>query len=317
MPESPPPALPGGTRREGAPVDRRVAELFVAGAGVLTECPVWDDRTQRLLWTDIYAGTLNSCDAQGGDRRQQKVGLPLGSFAPRESHGFVLALETGLALSGDDASTWTAVGEHRALPTKVRFNDGACDPAGRFLAGTMGHLEEPHAGALYRLDPPDPAGHLAAPVVAIDGTTVSNGIGWSLDGRRVYYVDSAERRLDVLAYDLGAGVLADRRPLVRFGPDDGYPDGLAVDAEGCVWLAFWDGGRVARYTPDGELVGVVDVPVARVSSCAFGGPDLTDLFITTASYQLTKAEREAEPLCGSIFRCRPGATGLPIRRYAG
>lgn len=302
----------------GDGVESWVAELFVPDAGTLTEGPRWDDRTGRLLWTDIYGGTLNSCDASGGDRRSVSTGRPLGSYAPRQTAGYVLALDSGLALCDDeDVSRWRPLGEHSSQPSTLRFNDGACDPAGRFFAGSMGHGEEPAAGALYRLDLPRADGTIPDPVLVLDGSTVSNGIDWSPDGTHMYYVDSAYPRLDVLDYDVATGGLSGRRPLTEFGADDGLPDGLVVDAESCIWLAFWDGGVVRRIAPDGTVVGIVDVPVSRVSSCTFGGADLRDLFITTASYQLSAAEKDQQPSSGSIFRCRPGATGVPVRRYAG
>lgn len=298
-------------------MQRWMAELFVADAGELTECPRWDDRAGRLLWVDIYAGTLNSVDATGHDRRSQNAGLPLGSFAPRRGEGYVLALETGLGLSGPDIAAWTPVSEHRSLPSTIRSNDGSCDPAGRFFAGTMAHDEAPHAGELLRLDVPKPGEPPPAPETVVPRTTVSNGIGWSADGRRAYYVDSGERRLDVFDYDVDTGELSNRRPLVSFGPSDGYPDGLTVDAEDHIWVAFWDGGVVRRFSAAGQLTGIVDVPVPRVSSCTFGGAGLDELFITTAHYQLSPEERAKHPLSGSIFRCRTGITGVPVRRYNG
>jgi sugar lactone lactonase YvrE len=293
------------------------AELLVPGAGVLTECPRWDDRAERLLWVDIYGGTLQSSDAEGGDRTSMSVGQPLGSFAPRRGEGYVLALESGLAVSGPDVTGWAPVGPQRARPSRLRSNDGACDARGRFFAGTMEHGEEPHAGAVYRLDPAAPDGRLSDPVRVIDRTTVSNGIGWSPDGTRAYYVDSAELRVDVFDYDLESGELAHRRPLATYVESDGFPDGLTVDAEGCLWVAFWGGGVVRRLSPDGDLLGLVELPVAQVSSCAFGGADLAELYITTASYQLTQEQHAAQPESGSIFRCRPGPSGLPVARFAG
>ena len=206
-------------------VQRWQATLFVADAGTLTEGPRWDERSGRLHWTDIYDGTLNSCDASGGDRRSMSTGLPLGSFAPRRQGGYVLALETGLALSGDDAANWTPVGEHRTQPSRLRANDGACDPVGRFFAGTMAHDEAPHAGALYRLDAAGPDGAVPDPVLVVQGTSVSNGLDFSPDGTLMYYADSAELRLDVFSYDLGDGELSRRRPLVAFSTADGSRTG--------------------------------------------------------------------------------------------
>jgi sugar lactone lactonase YvrE len=305
------------SRMAAIDVPRWQAELFVPAAGVLTEGPRWDDRTQRLLWTDIYAGTLNSCDGRGADRRSTATGLTLGSFAPREAGGYVLALDTGFAVSGDDVSAWVPVGEQRAAGSTIRSNDGCCDAAGRFFAGTMDHEEAPHAGSVYRLDAAGPDGSIPSPVEIFDGATVSNGIDWSPDSTRMYYVDSAESRLDVLDYDLAAGAVSGRRPLVEFPEAYGAPDGLTVDAAGAIWVAFWGGGVVRRFSTEGRLTGVVALPVPRVSSCTFGGPNLDELFVTTASYQMSAIELPAAPLSGSIFRCRPGAVGRPVRRYAG
>ena len=298
-------------------VPRWTAELFVADAGELAECPRWDDRTGRLLWVDIYAGTLNSVDASGADRRSQTAGLALGSFAPREGEGYVLALETGFALSGAEIADWTPVGRHRTTPSALRSNDGSCDPAGRFFAGTMAHDEAPHAGELLCLDVPARGQLPPTPVPVLSRTTVSNGIGWLADGSRAYYVDSHERRLDVFDCDPDTGAFTNRRALISFGPDDGYPDGLTVDAEDQIWVAFWDGGVVRRFSPDGGLTGLIDVPVPRVSSCTFGGVNLDEVFITSASHRLTAAERAQHPLSGSIFQCRPGVSGVPVRRYNG
>jgi sugar lactone lactonase YvrE len=298
-------------------VPRWTAELFVPDAGTLTEGPRWDERTGRLLWTDIYAGTLESCDGDGGDRRSVGTGLPLGSFAPRESGGYVLALETGLALCDEDPSRWVPVGPQRRRPTVVRSNDGACDAAGRFFAGTMAHDEAPRAGALYRLDQARADGTAPDPVEVLSPTSVSNGIDWSPDSTLMYFADSGELRVEVFAYDLATGEMSDRRTFVEGPAAEGEPDGLCVDTEGYVWVAYWDGGVVRRFDPDGTLVGVVEVPVPRVTSCTFGGDGLDELLITTARYQLDAAALAAAPASGSIFRCRPGPVGHPVQRYAG
>ncbi|GAA1996632.1 SMP-30/gluconolactonase/LRE family protein [Catenulispora subtropica] len=300
------------------PVDVWRAEVFVPDAGALCEGPRWDERSERLLWVDILAGRLHEADITGRRLAGHDVGLPLGSFAPRESGGHVLALETGFAVVDAD---WSAgprpIGTHRSRPTPIRFNDGVCDPFGRFFAGTMDYDEAPGAGTVFRLDPPGADGEFPEAVPVITGTTVSNGLGWSDDGRTMYFVDSVARTVDAFDYDPGGGTPTNRRTLISIAEGDGFPDGLAVAADGFLWLALWDGGQVRRYTPDGELAGIVEVPVGRVSACTFAGPDLDELIITTARQGLDEATLAAQPASGSLFRCRTGHTGRPVSRYHG
>jgi sugar lactone lactonase YvrE len=293
------------------------ADLLIAQAGDLCEGPCWDERTQRLLWTDIYASVVNEATADGRTVAQHATGSPTGSFAPRADEGYVVATETGFALVDHNWQVWEPVSRQRRLPSPVRSNDGRCDPRGRFVAGTMGHHEEPDAGNLYRLDPRSADGTIAEPVVVVAHTTVSNGVDWSTDARTMYYVDSATQRVDVFDYDLDTGTPTRRRPFVEVAPEEGCPDGLTVDAQGCVWVALWDGGQVRRYDPAGQLVGVVSVPVRRVTSCTFGGPDLDVLYITTARRWLDDAALAAHPDSGAIFACRPGVVGRPVDRYDG
>jgi sugar lactone lactonase YvrE len=228
-----------------------------------------------------------------------------------------VASEAGFSLVDATWTQWQPVGAQRALPSAVRSNDGACDPRGRFLAGTMGHHEEPDLGSVWRLDPRRDDGSLPEPTTVIQRTTVSNGIDWSPDASTMYFVDSATQRVDAYDYDVRTGVPSDPRPFVTVPVEQGCPDGLTVDADGCVWVALWDGGQVRRYDPRGQLIGVVTVPVPRVTSCTFGGPDLGDLYVTTARLWLDDAALAAHPDSGSIYRCRPGAVGRPVARYDG
>jgi sugar lactone lactonase YvrE len=191
------------------------------------------------------------------------------------------------------------------------MNDGKCDERGRFWAGTMACDARPGRGALYRLDP------AYSVSCVLRGLSIPNGVDWSSDGRTMYFADSGERRIDCFDWDAETGTIAGRRPFVGFGRDEGVPDGLTVDAEGYLWVAMWGGWCVRRYAPDGQLARVVEVPVARVSSCAFGGPDLRDLYITTASGGLDAAERERQPDAGGVFRLRTDVSGRPPNSFAG
>jgi sugar lactone lactonase YvrE len=193
----------------------------------------------------------------------------------------------------------------------VRLNDGSCDAAGRLFAGTMAFSGAAGAGALYRLDPS------LGLEVAVAPVTVSNGIDWSPDAARMYYIDSASGGIDVFDYDLASGMPTKRRRLVSLGKGDGIPDGLTVDMEGHVWVAFWGGWCVRRYDPEGLLDRVVRLPTAAVTACSFGGPGLTDLYVTTASEGLTTAEREEQPLAGALFRVSTEVQGRAGLAFGG
>jgi sugar lactone lactonase YvrE len=187
----------------------------------------------------------------------------------------------------------------------VRFNDGAVDPAGRVWIGSMHKGETEPVGELYRLDP----GGVLTRITK--GAIVSNGLGWSPDGSRLYYSDSGLHRVDVFDYDPATGEAFQRRPFVDLSNVQGSPDGLTVDADGCVWVAMWGGGVVRRFAPSGQQDAVLPVPASQPTSCAFGGPDLRELYVTTARVGLSDAELAAQPLAGRLLRYRPGPVGLP------
>jgi sugar lactone lactonase YvrE len=275
------------------------AEQLTAPLAHHGEGPVWDDALQRLLWVDLLRGDLLLTDASG-DSERRHVSDVLACVAPRTGGGHVVATERGFALvsAEGDVEPLHDVWED---PT-VRMNDGGCDPQGRFFCGSMAYGAAPGRGALYRLDP-DRSVHVVHTQV-----TISNGLGWAPDGSRAYYVDSATQRIDVCSPDL-----SERRPFVTVPESAGTPDGLTVDAEGGVWVALWGGSAVHRYTEGGELDQVVTLPVAQVSSCAFGGDDLRTLFVTTSAEGLS----DPEPQAGALFTVTPGVTGLPTLRFAG
>jgi sugar lactone lactonase YvrE len=263
------------------------------------EGPAWDAALGRLLWVDLLAGDLLLTEPTGATVRRH-VSDVLACVIPRASGGHVVATERGLGLLGADG-TLTPLGDVWDDPT-VRMNDGACDPQGRFFCGSMAYGAALGRGALYRLDA-DRSVHLVQSDV-----TISNGIGWSPDGSRAYYVDSGTQRIDVCSPDL-----TERRPFVSIDESMGTPDGLTVDADGGVWVALWRGSAVHRYTSDGELDLVVTLPVKQVSSCSFGGEDLQTLFITTSAEGLA----DPEPGAGALFAVRPGTTGQPTLTFAG
>jgi len=267
----------------------------------LGEGPCWDPAEGALYWTDIPAHRVHRLAADG-THTSWDAGQPVGAIVLRAGGGLVLAAKDGF-WTLDPATGELALLAHAEPDVpENRMNDGACDRAGRFFAGTMAEDESPGAGTLYRLG----TDHEVAPVLG--GVSISNGIGWSLDESRMYYVDSPTLGIDVFDYDAGSGTIGNRRVFAAVG-GGAIPDGLAVDADGCVWVALWGGAAVSRYGPDGRLRQTLEIPADNVTCCAFGGPDLGTLYITTAAGPGRCA--------GALFACRPGPAGLPANPFRG
>lgn len=268
------------------------------------EGPVWSERWGGLRWVDMLAGDVLSLAADGTVRRRH-VGTVAAALRPRGRGGAVIGVERGFALEDADGRL-TTLDELWSDPG-VRMNEGGCDPDGRFYCGSMAYDQRPGGAALYRLDP-DGSVH-----VALAGVTVSNGLEWSPDGSLAYYADTATHRVDVFDYARETG-LTGRRPFVDLVAQELRPDGLTVDADGGVWVALSNGGAVRRYTADGRLDEVVEVPTRKVTACTFGGERLDQLFITTSREGV---EPGSDPLAGSLFRFAAGSAGLPAREFGG
>ncbi|WP_306232883.1 SMP-30/gluconolactonase/LRE family protein [Agrococcus beijingensis] len=267
------------------------------------EGPVWSASWGGLRWLDMLAGDILTLGEAGVGRRH--VGSIAACVRPRRGGGAVIGVERGFALESPDGSL-------QPLPelwssSDIRMNEGGCDPDGRFYCGSMAYDQAKGAASLYRLDPDG----RVEPV--LEGVTVSNGLDWSPDGALAYYNDTETGAVAVFDYARESG-LTNRRTLAAL-PDDGRPDGLTVDADGCVWVAVVNAGAVLRLRPDGTVDGRVEVPgVTRVTACAFGGERLDRLYITTSREHLAQGE---EPTAGSLFAVDPGVTGLPVREFAG
>lgn len=287
------------------------AEIVLdAGCG-LGEGPVWDEREGRLYWVDIMAGRVHRWRPGTGQVETMETGEPVGAAALREHGGLVLALQSGFAV----AETFGGALERRAslegAPPDVRMNDGKCDAAGRFWAGTMALDFRKGAGALYRLDRDGRVTRV------LDGVTISNGMDWTVDGSRMYYIDSPRRTVDVFDFDAAAGTVTNRRAAVVIEEGAGIPDGMTLDEEGRIWVALWGGSAVRCYSQEGRLEEVIEVPASQTTSCCFGGEDFGVLYITTARDGLRGEQLESEPGAGGIFAVRCGARGLPARRFSG
>ncbi|WP_016697421.1 SMP-30/gluconolactonase/LRE family protein [Actinoalloteichus spitiensis] len=269
------------------------------------EGPVWNPATGRLHFVDMLAGDVLTLGADAGITRT-RVGSVAAVVRPNRSGGLVLAVDRGFALLPEGAD------EPRRLPELwsdpgVRMNEGGCDPQGRFYAGSMAFDATPERGTLWRLDPDGGTHRVLTPV------TISNGLVWSPDGHLVYYVDTPTGRVDVFDFDAARGEFLNRRPLVEIPEEHGAPDGMAIDAHGRLWVAMWGGSAVRCYSPEGELEAVVEVPVRQVTACAFGGPDLDQLYVTTSRDGLA----DPEPTAGALYLAETGVRGLPVHPFAG
>jgi sugar lactone lactonase YvrE len=278
----------------------RVAVRASARVG---EGPVWDARRTRLSWVDILAGAIHTSDLSDGTMTTRTLPTLVGAAAPRASDGFVAAVSEGFAEVSDEYT----VRQH-ILAEGIRMNDAKCDPGGRFWAGSTAMDFAPGRGAVHVLEAD------WSTRVVVDGLTQPNGLGWSPDGRTFYLVDSAER--EITAFDAIGNQLHGRRLLLAFGDGD-VPDGLCVDADGCLWVALWGGERVVRIAPDGRLLSTLPVPVAQPSSCAFAGPDLDVLCVTSAREGLEPAADD-RAYDGSVLAFTGlGVTGVPVAAFAG
>ncbi|ALW83707.1 hypothetical protein AUC43_00460 [Hymenobacter sedentarius] len=281
------------------------AQSIYPAQAALGEGALWNPETQQLYWVDIEGRSFHVFDPATGQDRRFCTGARVGTVVPMHNGDVLLALQTGIYQLNIATGQLNLVVNPLTEPT-LRFNDGKCDPAGRFWVGTFDLEQKPHAGTLYRLDP-DGSLH-----VMLRGITNSNGVVWSLDHRTMYYIDTPTLTVQAFDYDSGTGEIANPRVIIRIPQGAGVPDGMTIDAEGMLWVALWGGGRIQRFDPHtGEARETVEVPAPFTSSCAFGGPDLRTLYITTARSGLTPAQQQQFPLSGNLFAVEPGVRGVP------
>ena len=276
---------------------------------ILGEGPIWVEREAALYWLDIKGRKIFRLDS--GERLTEwPTPLRIGSLAPRRSGGFIAGTEDGIAIVDPAADRFEVIIRPEENLPDNRFNDGKVDRRGRFWAGTMDDSEKTAAGTLYCVDSDAKWG-------AVDsGYRVTNGPAFSPSGDVMYHNDSARQVTYAFAMD-SSGTPGDRRVFLQFKKGDGYPDGMTVDREGCLWIAFWDGWCVRRYSPSGEWLETIDMPVARPTSCAFGGRDLDQLYVTSASIGLDDKAKEMQPNAGGLFIVVPGVQGIADVPFAG
>ena len=278
---------------------------------VLGEGLRWDARRDEILGVDILSGRVyrGLVADDGGLSLVRGYTVPgtVGAVAPVEGdEGWILAAGRGFVQLSPDGSLRSIL---EVAPAGTRMNDGACDPQGRFWAGTLADDFRPGAGALYRLDPD---GHVE---LMLDQLTISNGLGWSPDGATMYLADSGPRLVHAFRFDPLAGTVSEGRVLVAVPELVGAPDGLTVDAAGDIWVAIYGAGRVHRYSPEGVLREELRLPTAQSTSCAFAGRDLNRLYVTTATEGWSDDQRRAQPAAGLIYRFDTDAVGRPAASF--
>jgi sugar lactone lactonase YvrE len=285
-------------------------ELVLDAQAELGEAPCWNAQRHVLLWVDIMPGIVHRFDPATGRDESFEVGQPVGAAVPTVTGAIALAVSDGFALLDVQTGRVDRIAHVDRDVFGTMMNDGKCDPAGRFWAGTRDLDGREPIGSLYRLE----ADHRVTR--ALSGVTLSNGLGWSPDAGTMYYVDSTTYRIDGFDFELSTGGLSGRRTIVDLPREWGLPDGMTVDEEGCIWLAFWGASSLRRFEPDGRVVTIVDLPVSQVTSCAFGGDDLSDLYVTSARRGLSPEQLRAQPHAGAIFRLRPGVRGIAEDPFA-
>ncbi len=272
----------------------------------LGEGPVWVDRLQEVVWVDILGRQVHRLEPESGAVRSVQVDDLVGWVLPRQDHdSFIAGFRDGFVVLDLES------GQHRHLgilepkrPTN-RLNDAKVDAWGRIWAGTKDDTDQHASGALYCLAPDLTWSR------ADDGYHVTNGPTFSVDGRTMYHTDSARRTILVFDFD-DDGAIVSRREWLRFEDEWGYPDGMTTDAQGCLWIAHWAGGRVSRFSPQGELMQSIPLPATNITSCTFAGPLLDRMFVTSSNLGC-----EDEQLAGALFEIDPGVRGLPAASFRG
>tara|TARA_R110001606_G_scaffold21803_5_gene76083 strand:- start:831 stop:1712 length:882 start_codon:yes stop_codon:yes gene_type:complete len=277
----------------------------------LGEGPLWDDSKQQICWVDILNGSIHEWSPKTGTSNTISVGQMIGAMAISDNGNYIAALKDGFgSVNRKTGKVDMITNPEKHLPEN-RFNDGKCDPVGRFWAGTMPIAEDKSSGSLYVLDASFNVRKKESNI------SISNGLAWSLDHKTIYFIDSPTRKVVAYDYDKDSGELANKRTVIAIAEEDGFPDGMTIDNEGMLWVAHWGGWQVARYDPEtGKKLLSITMPVAQVTSCTFGGETMQDLYITSAKKGLSEVELEKQPLAGSLFVVRNcGHKGLHADQF--
>ncbi|AFZ25773.1 gluconolactonase [Cylindrospermum stagnale PCC 7417] len=277
----------------------------------LGEGPVWDSTQKLLYWVDIDNHRVHQFNPETGKDSFFDVGDVVGAIAKAGVNRLIMALRHRLAFLNTQTGVVTPIVDIETDLPNNRFNDGKCDPQGRFWIGSMSSSSQKGQASLYRYDPDHSLHKMET------GLTVSNGLGWSPDQRRFYLTDSPEKKIYAYNFDSATGRISDRQIFVNLAGESFYPDGLTVDIQGNIWSAMWDGGCVICFNPKGEEISRIQIPVKITTSCTFGGEDLQTLYITTASVGLSEDEIEKNFYAGDLFAVQTDISGLPASEFLG
>jgi len=278
---------------------------------LLGEGPVWVARENAVYWVDIFNNNVHRYHLGDGSKTTWHFDVEVTSISPREKGGFVGSIRDGFAHIDFENKSLDPIVQPESDITDNRFNDGKVDAQGRYWAGTMDTNQSAESGSLYRLDPDLTIKKMD------DKYIITNGPAFSKDGSIMYHTDTIKK--EIYAFDLDAnGDLSNKRIFTQFTQDDeGVPDGMTVDSEDCIWVGHFGGARITRYSPDGEILQVVPMPVPNITSCTFAGDNLDVMYITTAKTGIPEADLSKYPLAGSLFKFKPGVKGLPTPLFAG
>lgn len=286
------------------------AKLVLNTNALLGEGPIWNHKTQQLYWVDIEKRQLHLYTPETNESTFFDAGERIGTVVPIDNGGALVALQNGIHSMDLVDGSLTLI--HNPLEEGIRFNDGKCDPVGRFWVGSMHMESEKNAASLYMMDNDQRV------VEKLDGVTVSNGIIWSLDNETMYYIDTPTRQVQAFDYDVSTGEISSPRVVITVPKENGSPDGMTIDEEGMLWIGHWGGSMVGRYDPEsGEMIQKVDVPALNVTACAFGGENLDQLYITTASIGMNEDQLKQFPQAGGLFVVEPGVRGVQAAFYRG
>lgn len=297
-------------------VKRREMEMFYQAELVLDlqaslgEGPQWDSRNEILYWVDILGKKLHAFDPETGENRTYQFDQYIGAVVLGKPGRFLLAMKNGIYQYDSQLNELTFITNPEADLPNNRFNDGKCDPAGRFWAGTMDLNGKMGQGSLYRLDANNKMTRM------LSNVSISNGLAWSPDRKYMYFIDTPTKQIVAFDYDDPSGDISNKRLAVQIPDDMGNPDGMTIDSDGMIWVAHWGGARVTRWNPQtGELLGQVKVPAKNVTSCTFGGKNLDELYITTAQNGLSEAELAEYPGSGELFKVKTNVKGMVSHRF--
>lgn len=278
---------------------------------ILGESPLWHPKEQILYWVDIEKPALHCLNPQTKQHKMWSMPTAIGCIALRATGGLVAAMRYGFASIALPTGEVTMLTSLLTDADGVMFNDGKCDRAGRFWAGTKDRAEQADMGSLYKLDANNHVTEMAK------GFAVTNGVAWSPDNTTFYVCNSPARIIYQYDFAIESGTVSNKRVFAELPAESGYPDGLTVDSEGGIWNAHWDGWRVTRYLPNGKIDVVIKMPVRRPTSCCFGGADLKTLYVTSASTRMSVEELKENPQAGSVFAMEVGVSGLQEPYFLG